>query len=153
MWAYALVVVVVSLLLSAFAAGHADDARRVDTARSRALAESLATYRAAVLQMARAQPAFEGPVGEASLSLPAWWQGRPGLKASVEGRIVAVYVDTAVERADVLQEMLRLAAGSILVGVANRASGTLHTPATGDTGIAVPSDVPDGAPVWLATRD
>jgi hypothetical protein len=113
----------------------------------------MATYRAAVLEMARAQPGFEGPVRDDALSLPAWWRSRPELKATVEGRLVAVYLGDGADRTGVLQEMLRLAAGSILVGLADRASGTLHSPSLGDTGITLPPEVPDGAPVWLATRD
>jgi hypothetical protein len=152
MWAYAMIVALVSVF-ALFVTGNGEDAHAVDSSRSRALAESMATYRAAVVEMARAQPAFEGSVSDGALSLPAWWRGRPELKATVQGRMVAVYVETVTDQAGVLEEMLRLAAGSILVGIANRASGTLHSPAMGDTGITVPSDVPDGAPVWLATRD
>jgi len=151
MWAFAVVVSVMSVF-ALFMTDTAVDESRADTSRSRALAESIATYRAAVVEMARAHPTFEGHVSEADLSLPAWWQGQPGLKATVEGRKVAVYVVTN-EQSSVLQEMLRLSAGSILVGIANQSSGTVHSPSTGDTGIAVPSGVPDGTPVWLATRD
>jgi len=151
MWAFAIVVAVMSLF-ALFTTDTGVDQNRVDTSRGLALAESMATYRAAVVDMARAHPAFEGAVSEAALSLPTWWQPRAGLKAIVESRIIAVYVVTD-EQDSVLQEMLRLAAGSILVGIASQSSGTLHSPSTGDTGIALPSGVPDGAPVWLATRD
>jgi len=152
MWVFA----VIASMAAAFALFITDggaDTRLVDAARSRVLAQSMATYRAAVVDMARAHPTFDGPVGEASLSLPAWWQTQPGLKATVEGRTVAVYLETGEPPPDLLQEMLRLATGSMLVGIASRASGTLHAPSVGDTGIAVPAAVPDGVPVWLATRD
>jgi hypothetical protein len=152
MWAYALVVSVVSVL-ALFMTNSGEDDTLVDTTRRRALAEGMATYRAAVVEMARAQPAFEGAVSEAALSLPTWWQVQPALKATVEGRMVAVYVETNDEQAGVLQEMFRLSAGSMMVGIANKSSGTLHSPSTGNTGITVPAGVPDGAPVWLATRD
>lgn len=152
MWAYAVVVSVVSVF-ALFVTNTGVDETLVDTSRRRALAEGMATYRAAVVEMARAQPAFNGAVSEASLSLPAWWQVQPALKATVQGQIVAVYVEPNDQQAGVLEEMFRLSAGSMLVGIANQASGTLHSPSTGDTGIAVPAGVPDGAPVWLATRD
>ena len=151
MWAFAIVVAVMSLF-ALFTTDAGVDQHRVDRSRGIALAQSMAAYRAAVVDMARAHPNFEGDVSEAALSLPAWWQTRPGLKAVVQGRMIAVYVG-ADEQDGVLQEMLHLAAGSILVGIASRASGTLHSPSTGDTGITVPAGVPDGAPVWLATRD
>ena len=151
MWAFAIVVSVMSVF-ALFVTDSVADENLVDASRSRVLAESMATYRAAVVEMARAQPTFEGDVSEAALSLPTWWQTQPGLKATVQGQTVAVYVVTN-DRGSVLQEMLRLSGGSILVGIANQSSGTSHSPPTGDTGIAVPSGVPDGAPVWLATRD
>jgi hypothetical protein len=147
MWAYALVVAMVSVF--AFFLG---DAGQAEAARSRTLAESMAVYRTAVLEMVRAQPSFEGPVSDSALSLPAWWQRRPGIEATVQGRMVAVYI-TGIEQGNVLEEMLHLAGGSILVGLASHDSGTLKSPLIGDTGISVPSSVPDGAPVWLATRD
>ncbi len=152
MWAYAIVVSVMSVF-ALFITDSAVDERRIDATRGRVLAESMATYRAAVVDMARAHPTFEGQVSDAALHLPTWWQVQPALKATVEGRTVAVYVQTDDQQKDLLQEMLRLAAGSILVGTANLSSGTLHSPSTGDTGIALPSGVPDGVPVWLAMRD
>lgn len=152
MWSFAIVVSVMSVFALFMTHQGASDVS-VDTSRSRALAESMATYRAAVVRLAREQPAFEGPVSPAALSLPAWWQAQPELKAIVQGRMVAVYVEIDDQRKGLLQEMLRLAGGSMLVGLANRASGTLHSPSAGNTGIAVPAGVPDGVPVWLATRD
>jgi predicted outer membrane lipoprotein len=128
------------------------DEQVTDRARGRTVAESMAVYRAAVVAFARTQPAFEGSVDDDMLLLPAWWHGAPGVRASVEGRMVAVYLD-APPQVDVLRQMVALAAGSILVGTARRATGTLQSPELGDTGIPVPTNVPDGAPVWLATRD
>src|SRR6266568_5258911 len=93
MWAFAVVVSVLSVF-ALFMTDTAADEHRVEASRSRALAESMATYRVAVVEMARAHPAFEGHVSEAALSLPTWFEMKPGLKATVEGRMVAGYVVT-----------------------------------------------------------
>lgn len=126
--------------------------RATDSARGRVIAEDMAVYRAAAVEFARTQPDFEGPLADDMLPLPPWWSSNPGIRASVQGRWVAVYLP-ATPRVDVLRQMVVLAAGSILVGTASRASGTLQSPEIGDTGIPVPADVPDGVPVWVATRD
>jgi hypothetical protein len=109
-------------------------------------------YRSAVVTWARANPTFEGPVDPSAVPTPMWWRSHPALQAEVRGRFVAVYV-TGPDAQGVLVEMLRLSGGSIWVGYADRASGTLHSPTIGDTGITVPDAVPDKAPVWLALRD
>jgi hypothetical protein len=70
----------------------------------------------------------------------------------MQGRRVAVYLP-GTPPVDVLRQMVTLAAGSILVGTASRATGTLQSPQLGETGIPVPADVPDGVPVWMGTVD
>lgn len=150
MWVYAVIVVVVAALGSLLSGRAADDLA-VSAAQSRTLAEGVAVYRAAVLEWARSNPGLGGPVDETVVAVPAWWHRNPAIAAVVEGPMVAVYV-TGPSAHGTLVEMLRLSGGSIWVGIANRASGTLHSPMSGDTGIAVPALVPDGAPVWLATR-
>lgn len=151
MWTHAVLVGVVAAtgwwMLDALSGEHS-----TDRARGRVIAENMAVYRAAAVEFARARPAFEGPLDADMLPLPAWWIGDPGIRARVQGRWVAVYL-AGTPRVDVLRQMVTLAAGSILVGTASRATGTLQSPELGDTGIPVPADVPDGVPVWLATTD
>ena len=151
MWVYAMLAVIVAALGSLLS-GQAADALTVSDAESRTIAEGVAVYRVAVLEWARSNPGLSGPVDETIVTVPAWWHRNPAIAAVVEGPMVAVYV-TGPSAHGALTEMLRLSGGSIWVGTAHRASGTLYSPTGGDTGIVVPALVPDGAPAWLATRD
>lgn len=150
MWALAVIAAMAAALIP-LASRQTDDERTIGAANGRAIAESMAVYRAAVVEWARSHPDFEGPVDAAAVATPAWWRGHPSVRAVVSGRIVGVYL-TGPAAQDILTEMVRVARGSIWVGFANRATGTLHSPAIGDTGIEVPDAVPDKAPVWLALR-
>ncbi|WAC74563.1 type IV pilus biogenesis protein PilM [Roseateles sp. SL47] len=150
MWAQAVVVGVVAAA-GWWAVDAALEVPVTDAARARTVAESMAVYRAAVVAYATAQPGFEGSVDDGLLSLPSWWNGHPGISAVVQGPWVAVYLNRPAP-VDVLAQMQRLSAGSLLVGVAHSASGTLYAPLLGDTGLPVPAQVPDGAPVWLGVR-
>ena len=151
MWAFAVIAAAVAALLS-FTSQLADDERTLAAASARAFAESMAVYRAAVVEYTRGHPHFEGPVSESEVATPAWWRGHLAMRGVVQGRLVAIYV-TGPQARDLLPEMLRVAQGSIWVGFADRASGTLHSPTFGDTGITLPDAVPDKAPVWLALRN
>ena len=151
MWVFAVIAVMVAALLPSMPR-QGDGERGVESGQDSAMAERMAVYRTAVAAWARTHPGFEGPVDASSVETPAWWRGHPSLHATVDGRFVAVYL-TGPEAVGVLDEMLRLSGGSIMVGYASRATGTLHSPTIGDTGIQVPDGVPDKAPVWLALRD
>jgi hypothetical protein len=150
-WAFAVIAAALATLIS-FTPRQADDERTLAAAGARAFAESMAVYRAAVVEYARSNPHFDGPVNESQVATPAWWRGHPAMHSAVQGRLVAVYV-TGPQAQGLMPEMLRVARDSIWVGFADRASGTLHSPTFGDTGIDLPDAVPDKAPVWLALRN
>ena len=114
------------------------------------MADSMAVYRDAVVTWAREHPEFEGPVDREGPAAASWWRLPPGMKAVVSGRLVVVYVEAPLA-AGLAAAVQRNAGGSLLVGEAS--GGTLRSPAGGDTGIKLPPEVPDGAAVWLATRD
>jgi hypothetical protein len=126
--------------------------RGVETARARATAESMATYRSAAVAFAHSHPAFEGELPADELPLPGWWRDAGEVHAWVEGRVVVVYLAGPGPKG-LLSQMRQLSGGSILVGMSHRLTGTLQSPDEGDTGIPVPLSIPDGAPVWLGTRD
>ncbi|PFH10287.1 PilM protein [Collimonas sp. PA-H2] len=122
------------------------------------LAASMATYRQTVIAYLSRNPAFAGDaVPEAALSsyLPSWYVSYPSWKnyLSADGTIV-IYAPN-LPPLDIVPDIARLSQNSLLAGVADLKSGTLHTPAAGDTGIPLPAGValPDGGPVWLARRN
>ncbi|SEK64451.1 PilM protein [Roseateles sp. YR242] len=151
MWAQAMLVSAAAAIgWMALDARH--DAREVEGLRSRSTAESMATVRSAAVAFSRAHPSFEGALAQGDLGLPDWAHPSPGIHARIDGRLVIVYLD-GVAPPDLLMQMRRLAGGSMLVGQAHAATGTLMSPDLGDTGIAVSADIPDGAAVWLAARE
>jgi hypothetical protein len=151
MWVFALLAAALAALAGPMLASRPAEERAVSAAGARAIAESMAVYRTAVVTWAQSQPAFEGEVADTAVAPPAWMRRNPSIRAAVQGRFVAVYL---TDRAPpgLLDEMLRLSGGSVWVGIAHRASGTLHAPGLGDTGLQVPQWVPDQAPAWLALR-
>jgi hypothetical protein len=152
MWILAMMAAVLAALLSPILASRPSEEHAISTARARALAESMAVYRSALVTWVQGQPGFEGVVTDTAVVGPAWFHRDPSIRAAVQGRIVAVYLADRPP-AGVLDEMLSLSGSSIWVGIADRASGTLHSPGLGDTGLQVPQWVPDQSPVWLALRD
>lgn len=151
MWVFA-VTAVMAVAVASFMSRQLDDEPVLDAAQGRVMAERMAVYRTAVIEWARSHPHFEGPVDESAVAPPPWWRGHKSMQAAIQGRVIAVYVTGPAARG-VLVESLRLSGGSIWVGTAKRASGTLHSPTAGDTGIGLPEAVPDEAVVWLALRD
>jgi PilM len=151
MWIFAVIAVALAALVPPLFLSRLDDERAVAASQARTIAEGMAVYRHSVVDWAHDHPLAEGLVDAAAVPTPAWWKRHPEVRAAVQGRVVAVYLST--EFPGVLDEMLRLSSGSIWVGTASQASGTLHSPSMGDTGIRLPSSVPDQAPVWAALRD
>ena len=151
MWILAVMALAVATFAS-FLAGQSSGERTLAMASDAALAQTMAVERAAAVEWARGHPHRQGELGESEVTPPAWSRTHPRLRVAIRGRIVAVYL-VGQKHPGVLAEMTRLSRGSILVGVANRRTGTLHSPAFGDTGIELPDAVPDQAPVWLAVRD
>lgn len=151
MWAFAVLALVAAALLPHLWP-HTDDERALEAAKGRAIAQSMAVYRASIVEWARSNPGFDGPVDRNLIAMPAWSRGRPEVHAIVHGRIVAVYL-TGHGTQGLTPDVVNVAEGSIWAGFANQQTGTLHSPSFGDTGIEVPSGVPDKAPVWLALRN
>lgn len=152
MWVIALMAAVVAALLSPLLANRPAEERAVSASQARAIAHGMAVYRTAVVDWAQTQPGFEGVVGESAVSEPDWMRRNTSIRAAVQGRYIAVYIDGERPPPGVLDELVKLSGGSIWVGTAHRVSGTLHTPGLGDTGLQVPQWVPDQAPLWLALR-
>ena len=122
------------------------------------LASSMATYRQTVITYLSNNPAYAGDVLPDEIvlaALPSWSRPYPLWKnyLSADGTIT-IYA-SALPPINIIPDIAHLSQNSLLAGVANVRTGTLHTPASGDTGIPLPGGVaiPDGAPVWLARRN
>jgi hypothetical protein len=148
MWLLAILLVITTALGYGLQ-GAEDDDSRLAAASAAAVAETMAAYRVAAIDYARSHPGFDGVLPETALVLPAWMRHNASLSCVVSAGTVAVYFGAGAT-AGVVDAMDRLSQHSLLVGVARRATGTLWSPNAGDTGIAVPRAVPEGAPTWLA---
>jgi len=115
-------------------------------------------YRDAVLRYLAAHPAVSGPlaVSDAQLQtvLPSWYARYPLWRNYVAADgMVTVYAAT-LPPVSIGARLYDLSQRSILAGVADTGTGTLHSPVYGDTGIPLPAGVaiPDGSPVWMGRR-
>lgn len=122
---------------------------RAAPARAGDLAQSMAVYRTAVMAYVAAHAGFRGAVADGDLLLPPWYVRLPWWRNHVADGMVTVYA--VPSPTGFVAELQRLAGGSMLAGEAR--GGRLHAPAFGDTGIVLPAEVPDLAPVWLAPID
>jgi hypothetical protein len=149
MWVLWILVAMVSLT-GYFAMGAQAQEPALSAAASMDLARNMGIYRAAVLDYAAANPGHTGAVPEEALHYPSWYRRHPGWASVVNGRAVVVYATQPLP-ADVVSELVALSRNSRLAGVADAKRGVLVSPLYGDTGLALPPGVPDGAPVWFGT--
>jgi hypothetical protein len=160
MWSIAISAVIVSLICTfAHFSEPTEVARRHGSVA--ALAESMAIYRAAVARHFDAHDEqrdtgvdlatlrTEGALRDWS-TLPA---GRWDNYRAADGTIYIYGAEAA--SADVGAALARLSRNSLMAGTYRSATATLHSPAHGNTGIALAPllahrALRDGAPVWLA---
>jgi PilM len=125
-------------------------------------ATNLATYRAAVVNFVMQHPGavVDGSVEDGALSFPQWFTRFPQWHNYVVGSRMVVVYGSLPEAAGLAEEVAKVARGSMLAGRAlpgysptGAPALTLHSPAQGDTAIVLPSVVPDGSAVWLASLD
>lgn len=151
MWIIA-VMAMAAAAFASFMADHQGSQRSLTTASAAELAQSMAVARAAGVDWAQRHPHRQGEFELSEIASPAWFRPHARLRVAIRGRTVAVYL-VGERPPGLLAELLNLSGGSILVGIARRTTGTLHSPTAGDTQIDLPDSVPDGALVWLALRD
>lgn len=120
---------------------HQDDINS-EHATLDALSRGMLVYRSAAAEYARMNPGFSGTPSDTALSLPAWYNKPVGVTAYVAGGSSYTYY---AQVAPGLPAALVTRTESTVVGI-NRA-GVLVSPTSGNTGIALPGAIPDGAVV------
>ncbi|SFY09163.1 type IV pilus biogenesis protein PilM [Azotobacter vinelandii] len=105
------------------------------------LSRSLLIYRSAATDYARANPGLSGIPADEALPLPAWYSKPPGVTAYVSGGVAYTYYSGTIPAG--LPSALVDLTQAITVGVNH--AGILVSPSAGNTGIAIPAVVPDGA--------
>jgi hypothetical protein len=137
----------------------------LDNAQAAQLADSMALYRQAVVAYFDAHPAQNGSVSMATLqssnALPAWStlssQPAASMWANFRDTDGMIYIYAAkLPPHSIANDIVRLSQNSVLTGVFRTGDTTLHSPVFGDTGIKLPApasvSIPNGSPVWIATR-
>lgn len=112
-----------------------------DFATVDSLSRSLLIYRSAAAQYAQSNPGFTGVAVDSALNLPSWFSKPSGITAYLVAGQSYTYFSGVVPAglaASLVDRTL-----SVVVGV-NR-SGELISPRSGQTGITLPSLIPDGA--------
>jgi hypothetical protein len=109
-----------------------------------ATAGNILVYRNAVSIFSESNVAYSGVIPDAALALPTWYTKTLGLGNYAVGGTSYVYYTNALPG---LVSALGKKTESTLVGT--NTSGVLVTPNTGNTGIALPAQIPAGAVVIL----
>lgn len=142
-------IVVIALVLTVFLA--ITESRNVEHTNKRAQASeaqsfgsNLLVYRDAVLQYARTNPGFSGPVPDNALNLPTWYRKADSLLSFASGGRGYVYILNPPS--GLLAELVGRASTSAFVGVAR--GGQIRHPTRGDTAIPVPPAIPEGSLVY-----
>jgi len=164
MWNLVVLLVLMSLagVLANRSAQHLD-AVQGDLAAG--MAAEMGIYRTAVVRYFAEHDVTNMGVSTAALKsggyLPAWsrmaQQSTPLIWSNYRdaGGVVYVYA-TSLPPHNLGAELARLAHNSVLVGAYSTSSSFLQSPVEGNTKIPVSAlagkSVPDGAPVWIATR-
>jgi type II secretory pathway pseudopilin PulG len=109
-----------------------------------AQAGSLWVYRNQVSLYAEANPAYSGVVPDGALALPQWYSKTPDLSNYLAGGRSYVYVSSPSPGLVSL-----LAQRSEAVTVGTNQGGLFYSVKSGNTGIALPAQIPRGAAVVL----
>lgn len=105
------------------------------------LTRNFLVYRSAAAGFAQSHPGFSGTPDGAALSLPAWFVKPVGVESYIAAGTTYTYFSGVAPPG--MPSLLVDLTQSSVVGV--KRSGTLFSPATGATGIALPSAIPEGA--------
>jgi len=118
------------------------------------LSRNLAMYRSLVVGYVQAHGVVPGTVPDSALAFPAWYERHPAWTNTVLADGTVVVYPTGAVMPSLAAELVGFTQGSMLAGEARvRAGGTqvyLYSPQGGDSGIALPSTLRAGTPVWLA---
>jgi hypothetical protein len=110
-----------------------------------AVTSNVLTYRNAVARYALNNPLASGVIADTSLGLPSWYRKHGSLGNYVSaGRSYVFYTG-----GDMPGLVGAIYAKTESTAVGTNASGVLNTPARGNTGIALPAQVPNQAVVIL----
>lgn len=134
-------------IFSAFIFGASQKSQNeiLATGELAAVAGNMLVYRNAVARYAAANPLASGAIADASLGLPSWYRKHTSLGNYINtGRSYVYYFGGDVPG---LAGALHAKTESAAVGV--NAGGILNTPANGNTGIALPAQVPAQAVVII----
>ncbi|MGL3709432.1 type IV pilus biogenesis protein PilM [Leptospirillum ferriphilum] len=106
-------------------------------------------YREAVNAYAAGNPEFSGTVPEGELALPAGMIVPPGFSNSVSGGVAYAWISPGkgVSPDGILGALSGISDGSVLVGM--KQGGVLVSPILGNTGISLPSEIPEGSAVSM----
>ena len=114
-----------------------------DFATLDSLSRNMLVYRSAAAEYAKGNTAFSGVPPDAALNLPAWFSKPTGVVTLITaGQSYTYFYGEAPAG---LPAALAERTQSILIGV-NR-SGVLVSPSSGQTGVPLPSAIPEGAVV------
>lgn len=116
---------------------NSDERTVIEQGEVLAISESMLVYRSYVASFAQANPSFSGQVSNAQASIPNWYTRPASLSNYVtSGRSYIFYSGQLSGLAGALAKKLE----STTVG--KNVGGVLHSPNTGNTGIALPAQVP-----------
>lgn len=125
-----------------FSSAQTDQNLKLAQSEVEAAAENMMVYRNAVASFASSNPAVVGSVSDASMGLPAWYIKSPSLGNYVIAGRSFVYFNA---RMPGLVDALAQRTESMNVGT--NAGGVLYSPTAGNTGIALPGQIPVSAVV------
>jgi hypothetical protein len=113
--------------------------------------ESVLIYRNLVHNYAQANPAFTGVVTDSMLTMPSWYTRFPDFQAYAQNGRAYVYF-TGEQGHSMGRPALESMVGNktnmtLLIGIAR--GGFLQSPHGGDTQVALPAAIPEGATVLV----
>lgn len=115
--------------------------RDSDFATLDSLSRNFLVYRSAAAVFAQSNPGFSGIPSDSELNLPQWFVRPVGVESYIAAGTTYTYFN-GVAPPGMPSRLVDLTQ-SMFIGV--KRSGTLFSPATGATGIALPSAIPEGA--------
>lgn len=140
-----IIIFLVAMLTGAYFLSENSEASKIDsfTAENNVRVTNMLIYRNAVTLFAQANPSYTGVVPDNNLSLPTWFRKMNDIGNYVATGNTYIYAQGRSELAYALAKKTE----SIAVGI--KKNGALVHPSEGNTGIAIPSSVPEESVVIL----
>lgn len=141
MWVYAITVLLLGISMLFIPEGSQ---QQRDIERVHAMSANFAYYRAAVNDYAHNNPAANGVIPDASLSLSPTWNNTGSWQNQIDSGLVYVFGEIDEEGLVNLLKELKFPAS-----IGRKIGGNLVTAAAGDTGFGLPAFIPDGSVVSM----